>query len=892
MMKKYNNILLSTEKYKIRRDYWIQNLCDLEVEQMIRTRLNGKFHGCFAAKKSTIEYSLTPEISGKLVRLSKNSDVALHVVLMSAFIWFLHKYTGKTDIFFASPVYKESENDVLFNDIVVFRKIITGELTFKDLLMEVKQSFIKTCENQDYPFDKIINELNFLTGQTYDLLFDLIFICENIHNLEDINYKNSHLLVSFLRTGENIRIAILYNRQFYEKSEIERIAKYFNRTIECGLDNLTVKLPEVDILSEKEKKWLLFEINHSNPEYSFGKTLHQEFEEQVRKTPNNISVVFAEKQLTYRTLNKMANRLAQQMRVIGVKPGIIAGIMIERSIEMITGILAILKSGGVYLPIDPLNPEERTKHMLEDSNAKVFLTSPILMESLIKEEELFEGESLVIDNESLNRGEVSNLDNASRPGDPAYVMYTSGSTGKPKGVIIEHKSAINLVLAQRSKFKIDEDERILQFSPYYFDASVEQIFLAFFSGAALILVDEEILMDMDQFEKLTSYQCITHIHAVPSFLNHIKLENPHHLKRIISGGDICPGKLARKWYDACDFYNEYGPTETTVTSTEFMVNQLDETPSGIPIGKPLSNTAIYIFDKWMRLVPPGAIGELYIGGVGVARGYLNEPDLTREKFVENPFGYRERLYKTGDLGRILPDGNFEFIGRMDHQVKIRGYRIESNEIESRLLGHDQIKQVVVVPLEEEKEVNQTYLWAYMVLHQSSATEKKELTVSELRKYLQHTLPDYMIPSYFVTLETIPLTPNGKINRKALPQPSTRIKTDTEYIEPKTNTEKTISRLWKEVLQLDKVGINDNFFELGGNSIIIIKLHDRLKKSLNENITITTMFRYPTIASLSNFMDQDKTRGEEHSNISDRSEKIKRGVDKKKQRRQMRKRRIE
>ncbi|UCH95170.1 MAG: amino acid adenylation domain-containing protein [Candidatus Aminicenantes bacterium] len=434
----------------------------------------------------------------------------------------------------------------------------------------------------------------------------------------------------------------------------------------------------------------------------------------------------------------------------------------------------------------------------------------------------------------------------------AYVIYTSGSTGKPKGVLVEHASVINLAYSQKSRFAINEDDRVLQFSTICFDASVEQIFIAFFSGAVLVIIDKNTILDTRQFDAFVSAHCITHIHAVPSFLNNMKLSNASisTLKRVISGGDVCPAALARKWSKHSDFYNEYGPTETTVTSIEMLFKTVDERLTGLPIGKPINNTTVYLLDRWFNPVPLGMVGELHIGGAGVARGYLNQPELTAEKFIKGTRGLAPLLYRSGDLARWLQDGNLEFLGRIDRQVKIRGFRIELGEIETRLLEHPQIKEVVVVTRDDER--GDRYLAAYTVPGSSGLIGPDK--VDELRSYLLQKLPDYMIPSYFIPLERIPLTPSGKVDWKALPGPE--ITLTKAYIAPNSETERVLVGLWSEILGMEreKISVNDNFFELGGHSLKATGLMTRIHKVFKTEVPLSKLFEFPTVRGLSNCIE--------------------------------------
>jgi amino acid adenylation domain-containing protein len=433
----------------------------------------------------------------------------------------------------------------------------------------------------------------------------------------------------------------------------------------------------------------------------------------------------------------------------------------------------------------------------------------------------------------------------------AYAIYTSGSTGGPKGVLVQHRSVVNLICSQDEYFKINKSDRILQFSTFCFDASVEQIFMALSSGAVLVLIDKSTLLDVDKFDKFIFRHQVTHLHAVPSFLNGIQLTHAPQLRRVVSGGEICPVSLAekcKKWNVNSAFYNKYGPTETTVTSHEILIKDTGVFTSRLAIGKPIGNTIVYLLDRYMKPVPLGVTGELYIGGEGVTRGYLNRPEMTANRFNRSYVSYKTYiLYKTGDLGRFLSDGNMEFLGRIDHQVKVRGYRIELGEIENRLSAYPGIKSVVV--LAREDECGDNYLCAYVVC-------EREYDDAGLRQFLLKGLPEYMIPSYFVSLEKLPLTSNGKIDRKALPKPG--LKPGENYMAPRDEIETKLVQLWSETLGKEGIGINDNFFRLGGHSLKAIGLVNRIQKHFGVKIAMQMLFQYPTAAELAGVLRNSKS----------------------------------
>jgi len=569
-------------------------------------------------------------------------------------------------------------------------------------------------------------------------------------------------------------------------------------------------------------------------DYPKDKTMVDLFEEQVKKTPDNIAVIFNNTELSYKEINALSNQLSDYLKkTYLVKPEDLVGIMLERSEWMIITILAVLKSGAGYVPIAMDYPQERITYLINDSQCKV----------LIDEDELTKFKR------SQDTYSSENNPAGLQPGNLIYCIYTSGSTGLPKGVLVEHITVVNLVYAQKKEFGITEDERLLQFSSISFDASVEQIWLAFLSGAALVVVSKETLGDIKALEKYIVNKKVSHIHTVPAYLNELVIGDMTHLKRMIAGGDLCPPYLAQKWQADCAFYNEYGPTETTVTSIEYKATLNDGYNNFIPVGKPVANTPIYILDTEQSPVSYGTSGEIYIGGDGVARGYLNRPELTAERFIADPFRPGHRMYRTGDLGRWLADGNIEYLGRIDEQVKIRGFRIELGEISTVLQQHSKVRDAVVIASNlngQEKE---------LIAYTSGDAEPAELI-----EHLKSNLPPYMVPAYYVKMEVFPLNKNGKIDRKALPLPAERYHQKQEnFIAPATPTEKTLAEIWQDVLNIAQIGIDDNFFDLGGTSLMVIRIINQVNEKTGSNLRLASLYQLPTIRQLSHKIDTKTTK---------------------------------
>ncbi|GCL39115.1 non-ribosomal peptide synthase [Sphaerospermopsis reniformis] len=738
------------------------------------------------------------------------------------------------------------------------RTNLEGNPSFSELLTRVREMSLGAYAHQHLPFEMLVEALQPERNLSHSPLFQVMFVLQNTPistlelsglsvNLLEVKSEISKfdLTLAMEESASGLVGVWEYNSDLFDSRTIERMAGNFITLLESIVANPQESIAQLPLLTESEKHQLLTEWNDTQVEYPVDKCIHQLFEEQVEKTPNAIAVVFENEQLTYQQLNSRANQLAHHLQSLGVKPDTLVGICVERSLKMIVGLLGILKAGGAYVPLDPEYPQERLSFMLEDAQVSVLLTQKHLIERLpeyqihlVCVDEI--GEQIAQNNENNPSSEVT----ASHL---ANLIYTSGSTGKPKGVMVEHKGLCNLAQAQIQTFGINSHSRVLQFASFSFDASIWEILMAFGSGATLYLGTKEAFMPgKSLMEKIRNYE-ITHITLPPSALAVMPVEELPALQAIIVAGEACGVKLMKQWSMGRNFFNAYGPTEASVCATTAKCSDQDEK---ITIGRPIANVQTYILDENLRPVPIGVPGELHIGGNGLARGYLNRPELTKEKFIANPFNNAEKLYKTGDLARYLADGNIEYIGRIDNQVKIRGLRIELGEIEAVLNQHPQIQTSCVIVREDNP--GQKQLVSYLIPHQHST-----VTISEMRQYLKETLPEYMVPHSFVTLETLPITPNGKIDRRALPAPETRTGLEIKIVPPRNQTEKILAQIWAEVLRTKQIGINDNFFELGGDSILSIQILAKAKQA-GLQLTAKQLFANQTIAELAAIAPNIKT----------------------------------
>jgi amino acid adenylation domain-containing protein len=636
----------------------------------------------------------------------------------------------------------------------------------------------------------------------------------------------------------------------FDEATIARMAGHFQTLLEAIAANPKQKISELPLLTPAEEQQLIVEWNNTWAEYPQDRCIHQLFEEQVERAPDAVAVVFEEEQLTYRELNYRANQLANYLRELGVGPEVLVGICVERSFDTIVGILGVLKAGGAYVPLDPTYPKERLAFMLEDSSVPVLLTQTQLVELLPQHRARVV--CLDGDIEKIAAHSSDNLSSSVTPDNLAYIIYTSGSTGKPKGVLLAHSGLCNLATAQIQLFDVQPDSRILQFASFSFDASVSEIFMAIVSGATLVLAKQDSLMPGPALIGLLREEAITTVTLPPSVLAVLPPEEFPALQTIIVAGEACPPDLVKRWAKERQFFNAYGPTEATVCATVALCSDGSQKP---PIGRPIANTQIYILDTQNQPVPIGVPGELHIAGAGLARGYLNRPELTEQKFIPSPFSddKSDRLYKTGDFARYLPNGNIEYLGRIDNQVKVRGFRIELGEIEAALGQHPDVREVAVICREDTP--GSKRLVAYVV------PAGKRADTSSLRSFLKAKLPDYMIPAAFVMLDALPLTPNGKVDRRALPAPEKRSELEYPKVAPCTPIEEMLASIWGNILSIDSLGIHDNFFELGGHSLLATQVISRVRDILAVSLPLRSLFEAPTIAEFAERVENSLKNGQ-------------------------------
>ncbi|GAK54267.1 NcpB protein [Candidatus Moduliflexus flocculans] len=774
----------------------------------------------------------------------------------------LYRYTGQEDLLIGFPVANRHAVEFeallgLFMNTLVLRTDLSGNPTFLELLARVRSATLTAQEHQELPFERLIAAIYPDRDPSYHPVFQSMFVFENmpmpIFRLSkvtlmpiDIFNHTAKFDCSLVLTEKEDELAgqIEYSTDLFTPQTIERLVNHFHILLKEIVAHPERRIAEIPMLTEAECRLFFQTEPFEKLPNSSMKCVHQLFEEQVERTPNAIALVFDEQYLTYQQLNRKANQLAHYLQRHGVEPETLVGICMERSFEMIIGLLGVLKAGGAYLPLVPTYPQERLAFMMQDSRMLLLLTHTATYDNL----SLDRPGSVVCLNGDWSQFEGESQENPKNnvsANSLAYVIYTSGSTGVPKGVLVTHIGIPNLCAAQILAFRLSEQSRVLQMASFGFDASVSEIFTTFLAGATLVLMPQEKILPGEPLAQTLRETKISIVTLPPSVLEILEERNLPDLQTVISAGEACSAEIIQRWSAGRHFINAYGPTEATVCAT--MNEQVDSIhPSNI--GRAIPGVALYILNSSLQPCPIGVPGELHIGGIALARGYLNQPELTAERFIPNPFSPQsgKRLYKTGDLARFLPDGTIEYLGRIDHQVKIRGFRIELGEIEAVLRQQPKIAQSVVIMREHGSRGK--HLLAYIV-PQSGVT----ISTSDVRMSLKRSLPDYMIPDVIMVLDKFPLTPNGKIDRLALPHPEQGTFHEN-FVAPRHPIEQILANTWAEILEIEQVGIHDNFFELGGHSLLTMKLMFRVCDIFQVKLPLRMLFEAPTIAEFAKILE--------------------------------------
>jgi len=859
--------------------YWRQQLADISVLQLLTDRLRPAVQTSRGKRQSV---TLSKALSEALKALSRQEGTTLFMTLLAAFKILLHRYTSQDDLVVGTPIANRNRLEIegligFFVNTLVLRTDLAGNPSFRELLRRVREVCLGAYARQDLPFERLVEELHLERDMSRNPLFQVMFVLENISlraaelpglTLSPIEADSEtalfDLTLQIIDAKQGLTAAVVYNTDLFDAATIARMLGNFHTLLEAVVGDPEQRLSNLALLTKTERQQLLVEWNATKADHPQDGCIHQLFEAQVERTPDAIAVVIEHEQLTYGELNRRTNQLAHYLRALGVRPEVLVAVCLERSLESVIGLLGILKAGGAYVPLDQAYPKERLYLMLQDAQVPVLLTQKRLVAGLPE----CEARVICLDSvlEAIASESEENLFNATTPENLAYVIYTSGSTGQPKGVLVSHGSIADHCCSAQRYYELDASDGVLQFASLSFDVSLEEILPTLIVGAKLVVMGTDVWHPAEFHRKISEFG-LTVLNLPSAYWQELTREwaNARELvpniqpRLFIVGGDTMLPDGLNLWQRApvnsVRLLNAYGPTEATITATVFeLTSRLFKktTFQRIPIGRPLANREIYILDKYSNPVPVGVSGDLHIGGAGLARGYLNRAELTAEKFIPNPFSEEPgaRLYKTGDLARYLPDGNIEFLGRVDHQVKIRGFRIELGEIEAALDGYPVVREAVV--LAREDKLGEKRLAAYVV-----AEVEPRPTANDLRGFLKEKLPEYMIPAIFVLLDALPLMPNGKVDRLALPVPDrARPELEKTFVAPRDDLELQLAQIWEQVLDVRPIGVRDNFFDLGGHSLLAVRLLASIENRLGKKLPLATVFQGATVEQLADILRHD------------------------------------
>jgi amino acid adenylation domain-containing protein len=810
-------------------------------------------------------FTFPTDLTEALKTCSHQAGVTLYMTLLAALQTLLYRYTGQQDIVVGSPIAGRNrvETEALigfFVNNLVLRTNFSGHPTFHELLHRVREVAMGAYAHQELPFEKLVEELHPERSLSYSPLFQIMFAFQNVPrqplalpgltlsplNLEGVTAKFDMTLSIWEEAG-SLSGTAEYSTDLFDRRTISRMLDHFQTLLQEVAAYPERRLADLSLLSVAERQQVLVDWNATDTPEPQTVALHQLLEAQVERTPDAVALLADHGQLTYRHLNQHANQLAHHLQTLGVGPDVLVGLCMERSLEMVIGLLGILKAGGAYVPLDPAYPSDRLAFMLHDAHVSVLVTQPQLLEKLPASSAHVV--CVTPDQEALPPGGTDNPVSGVTADHLAYVIYTSGSTGTPKGVQIPHRAMVNFLEAMRHQPGLTADDTLLAVTTLSFDIAALEIFLPLSVGAKVVVVDRAVAADGKRLAQCLAETDTTVMQATPAtwrLLLEAGWQGHPHLK-MLCGGEALPWDLAQQLCSrGASLWNMYGPTETTIWSAVMPVHAAH---GRVSLGRPIANTQFYVLDRQLCPVPIGVPGELYIGGRGVARGYVNRPALTAERFVPNPFRRRTagRLYKTGDLVRYRADGTLEFLGRLDHQVKMRGFRIELGEIEA-VLGQHPALQTAIVSTREDTPGDQR-LVAYLVAHQQPLPAP-----DVLRRFVQTKLPDYMVPSLFVSLDTLPLTPNGKIDRRALPAPEQQRSAPERAVQTSGDAlEQLLTKVWEDVLDMRPIGPHDNFFALGGHSLLAVRLFAEIENVLGHELPLAMLFQAPTIEQLAGML---------------------------------------
>ena len=824
------------------------------------------------------QFKLSGELTAALRTLSRQENATLFMTLLAAFKTLLYRYSGQTDLLVGSPIANRDRPELedtigLLINVLVLRTQLSGEISFRELLARVRSGAIEAYQHRHIRFDRLVERLQPQRDPSRNPLFQVMFALQDsaIERLDfsgltvdtiaiDTQTAKFDLSLYFVDSGNALSGTLEYNTDLFDGAMMELAIGHFQTLLDGIIRDRDRPLSELPLLPHSERQQLLVEWNQTERDFvECSNNICEQFEARVAQQPEAIAVVFEDRTLTYRQLNDRADRLASYLQQCGVRPDTLVGICLERSLDTAIGLLGILKAGGAYVPIDPNYPTERIALMLSDARPPIILTQTQWVEKLPE----IDATVVCLDRdwETIARCDRDQKNSGATAENLAYVIYTSGSTGTPKGVRISRGAIANFLNAMRIEPGLTRDDILLAVTTISFDIAALELFLPLTTGARVVVASRESTLDGNKLAKLLARSGATVMQATPATWTLLLTAGwtGNRQLKLLSGGEALPRSLADRLLDKCGcLWNLYGPTETTVWSAIYPVQSASDRIGIVPIGRPIANTKIYLLDDRQQPVSLGVPGEVYIGGAGVAKGYLNRPKLSDKKFVSNPFGNisNDRLYRTGDLACYRSDRTLEYLGRRDNQVKIRGFRIELGEIEAILNQHSNVRQAVATVRNDRQDPKS--IVAYVVRRERSQTEAA--AIEELRRELRLKLPGYMIPAAFVFLDEFPLTPNGKIDRRSLPDPEPiRQASALAYTAPKTSIERAIATVWQELLPVDKVGIHDNFFDLGGHSLLLVRASARLQEILERDLSAVELFQHPTVAALAKHLSQPRDR---------------------------------
>ncbi|MDP8242503.1 MAG: amino acid adenylation domain-containing protein [Candidatus Hinthialibacter antarcticus] len=819
----------------------------------------------------SIEFSVDAELTRGILAGCRQHETPPSVWMLAAYVVLLHRYSRLGEIVVGTPFDCRRQDGLAggvgpYSNLTVLRSRMEDETTLQELLNDLHKRYNRAAAFQEMPFDLLVKELNPQKDMSRTALFDVLYQYDDAASAFSMNGLDARVIETNLGfgkydlnllcklDGDQFAGVLTFNLDIYDDATARRMAAHYESVLRAMAQGLSGRVCDAPLLSEGEVHQQCVEWNHTEAAYPDRVTVHELFEAQARQVPDKVAVIASDRTLTYRELDRAANQLAHELRRLGVKEETLVAVCLDRSADAIVALLAVMKAGGAYLPIDPAFPEERLRFTVEDAAAEFLISTQALADAV----PVVIANTVLLDRdaERIAAQPTDAPENHSRPEHLIYCLYTSGSTGRPKGVLIEHRNVVRLLFNDKTPFDFSSEDVWTMFHSYTFDFSVWELYGALLYGGAVVMVSKECAQDPATFLALLREHRVTVLNQTPSAFDALtgaarQAGLPElDVRYVIFGGEALNPKQLSPWREAypdARLINMYGITETTVhvTYKEMTDGDLQQTASAV--GRPIATTTTYVMDERLRLAPIGVAGELCVGGLGVGRGYLNRDELTREKFIENPYRNGERLYRSGDLVKQRPDGELVYLGRIDDQVQIRGFRVEMGEARARLLEHPAVREAEVVAIQDDS--GATALAAYF-------TATQAIDLSELRAHIVETLPDYMAPSYYVLLPRMPLTPNGKLDRKALPDPlEHRIGSEAPYAAPRTPRERVLVSIWAETLELERAGIHDNFFELGGHSILATQLASRIRERFDFELPLRRIFEAPTPAQLAAYLPE-------------------------------------